>query len=81
MFDNLPDELHWNIFKYLRHPVAEVFLNERVVNRFIATQEDTYMDTDGETYEINELINFYDMWRLSKYLNLRKKTRVIYRYV
>ena len=36
IMENLPSEVHWNIVKFMRHPVAEVFKKEifpRVVPR------------------------------------------------
>ena len=28
ILDRLPDDLKWNVIKYLRHPIAELFLEE-----------------------------------------------------
>ena len=27
LLDNLPSELHWNVLKYMRHEVAQLFLD------------------------------------------------------
>ena len=58
MLENLPAELQWNVLKFLRHPIAEIFLNEPSVNQFIQTREDTYTNIGGKTYRISDLIPF-----------------------
>jgi hypothetical protein len=78
MLENLPIELHWNILKFLRHPVAEIFISQTFYNQYLSTKEDTYTNIRGETYQINELIPFYDIWRIYRF-NL--KYRYIYRFV
>jgi len=79
MLENLPAELQWNVLKFLRHPIAEIFLNEPSVNQFIQTREDTYTDIGGVEYQINDLIPYYDIWRIYKFNN--KKYRCVYRIV
>ena len=29
--ENLPSEIQWNVLKYMRHPIAELFLNDNGV--------------------------------------------------
>jgi hypothetical protein len=77
MFENLPPEINWHIFKFLRHPVAEIFMNQKAYNKYLMTKEDTYENIGGETYQINDLIPFYDVWRIYK----RRKYRVVHRIV
>ena len=71
MIDKLPDELHWNVIKYLRHPICEIFMKTNAYNNFLASKEDTYTDEYNQTFEINDLIPFYDIWRSLK-LNNKK---------
>jgi hypothetical protein len=61
MLENLPIELHWNIIKFLRHPVAEIFVQQPCYQDYLSTTGDTYEDE-----EINDLIPFYDVWRIWK---------------
>ena len=77
MLENLPSDIHWNIIKFLRHPIAEIFLDEPSVNQFISMREDTYTNIGGETFQINDLIPYYDIWRIFRYDN--KKYRFVYR--
>jgi hypothetical protein len=76
MFDNLPVDIHWNILKFLRHPVAEIFISQPFYNQYLSTKEDTYTNIGGETLQINELIPFYDIWRIYRF---NAKYRYIYR--
>ena len=76
MFDNLPIELHWNILKFLRHPVAEIFVSQPFYNQYLSTKEDTYTDIGGETLQLNDLIPMYDIWRIYRF---NAKYRFIYR--
>ena len=62
--DNLPKELHWNIFKFLRHSVAELFVNHPAYNIYLSTKGDTYIDSKGVVYQINDLIPFYNIWKV-----------------
>jgi hypothetical protein len=72
MLESLPNELYWNILKFLRHPVAEIFVEQPCYNRYLSTKGDTF---DGD--EVNDLIPFYELWRIYK----RRPYRVIYRVV
>ena len=76
MLENLPIDILWNILKFLRHPVAEIFVSQPFYNQYLSTKEDTYTEIGGETYQINDLISFYDIWRIYRF-NL--KYRYIYR--
>jgi hypothetical protein len=33
ILDRLPDDLKWNVIKYLRHPVAELFTESVIFDR------------------------------------------------
>ena len=72
IFENLPIELHWNVLKFLRHPVAEIFIEQKAYNKYLSTFGDTY---DG--FDMNDLITFYDVWRIYN----RKPYKVVYRNV
>ena len=72
IFERLPIELHWNVLKFLRHPLAEIFVKQPCYNRYLSTSGDTY---DG--FDINDLITFYDLWRVYK----KCSYRVVYRIV
>jgi hypothetical protein len=72
IFENLPIELHWNVLKFLRHPVAEIFIEQKAYNKYLSTFGDTY---DG--FDMNDLITFYDVWRIYN----RKPYKVVYRIV
>ena len=72
IFENLPIELHWNVLKLLRHPLAEIFVEQPCYNRYLSTFGDTY---DG--FGVNDLITFYDVWRIYK----RKPYKVVYRII
>ena len=77
MFDNLPTDIYWNILKYLRHPVAEIFISQPFYNQYLSTKEDSYTNIGGETFQLNDLIPMYDIWRVYRF-NLKYKH--IYRF-
>ena len=60
----LPKELHWNIIKFLKHPLAETCENHPAYNLYLSSEEDTYTNIDDRTYLINDLITFYDIWKM-----------------
>ena len=62
--DNLPNDIYWNIFKYLRHPVAEIFVNHPAYNIYLSTKGDTYIDSKDVVYQINDLIPLYNIWKV-----------------
>ena len=72
MLENLPIELHWNVLKYLRHPVAEIFVMQPCYQDYLSTNGDTF---DGE--EINTLIPYYDVWRMWKLKPYKMLWRVV----
>ena len=78
MFDNLPIDIHWNISKFLRHPVAEIFISQPYYNQYLSTEEDTNTNIGGETLQLNVLIPMYDIWRIYRF---KAKYRYIYRIV
>ena len=77
MLEILPTELHWNIQKLLRHPVAEIFMKQKAYNRYLSSKDDLYINVGGEEFQINDMIQFYDVWRVYK----RRPNRVISRIV
>ncbi len=46
--ENLPSEIQWNIIKFLRHPIADVF--QDIV--MAAYERDVYMEEWGINYEL-----------------------------
>ena len=72
IFENLPPEINWHIFKFLRHPICDIFIQQKAYNKYLSTLGDTY---DG--FDMNDLITFYDLWRIYK----RMPCRVLYRIV
>ena len=77
IFNKLPNELHWNILKFLRHPVAEIYIKQKSYNSFLITKEDTYTNIDGISFQINDLINYYDIWKLHNRIFFRDCTTEI----
>ena len=77
MLENLPSVLHWNVLKYLRHPLANILVKTKAYNHFIVSQGDTFTNVRDETFGINDLIPFVDVWKYYK----RKPERVIYRVI
>ena len=72
IFENLPPEINWHIFKFLRHPVCDIFVQQKAYNKYLSTFGDTY---DG--FDMNDLITFYDLWRIYN----RKPYKVVYRII
>ena len=77
--ENLPLELQRHIQKYLRHPVAEIFMMQKAYNHYLSSKDDIYINIGGEEFQINDMIPFYDVWRVYKFDN--KKYRCVYRIV
>jgi hypothetical protein len=68
--NNLPNDIYWNIFKYLRHPVAEIFVNHPAYNVYLSTKGDMYIDSKDVVHQINDLISFYNIWKVCKRTDL-----------
>ena len=52
----LPKELHWNIIKFLKHPLAEIFENHPAYNLYLSSEEDIYTNINNETTSQSEVI-------------------------
>ena len=77
MLEKLPIDLYWNVLKFLRHPIAEIFMEQKAYNHYLSSKDDIYINIGGEEFQINDMIPFYDVWRVYKRLH----TRIIYRIV
>ena len=64
--ENLPPEIFWHIQKFLRHPVAEIFMMQKAYNHYLSSKDDLYINIGGEEFQINDMIPFYDVWRVYK---------------
>ena len=66
MLEKLPIDLYWNVLKFLRHPIAEIFMEQKAYNHYLSSKDDIYINIGGEEFQINDMIPFYDVWRVYK---------------
>ena len=59
LFD-LPEGVQWNVMKFMRHPVAEIFANDKLTQTSIEcaewTQKKNYWDNELQEH------HYYVMW-------------------
>jgi hypothetical protein len=80
LINELPNEIQFNVIKFMRHPVADLFKNHLCYEIFQKTEQDKYVyhKPGGESYEYNTFpnrsilrgYNFKLLWQDCKYLKL-----------
>ena len=68
LLENLPEELHWHVIKYLKHPVAQIFqdaideahkqLIATIVEQYLSIHVEIVNDATNKVFDnmINELV-------------------------